>query len=207
MTLTMNAGGNGKVRKSLASQLDRLDAMLDGLGEAIPQVVAETIRAVAGPMVQEAVQAALKELLSNPAILEKLRIATAPVAPAPTAQLKVTVRERLARAWRRVRAGVGRGYAACRSGLCRFGSAAADLWHRAVQRIATACAPLSVLRHVGHYFLIALAIGIAVSAAAWFSGPAVASALSGVGGFGSTVAVQIGMWFRRMLPNTDRFVA
>jgi hypothetical protein len=35
----------------------------------------------------------------------------------------------------------------------------------------------------------------------------VASALSGVGGFGSTIAVQIAIWWRRLLTQSERLVA
>jgi len=43
-------------------------------------------------------------------------------------------------------------------------------------------------------------IGTGAFGLAWFTFPWIAAVLSGVGGFGSTVAVQSGLWLRRMLP-------
>lgn len=42
MTATMMA--NGKTRKTLADQLDRLDRILDGLAEALNEAVADAVR-------------------------------------------------------------------------------------------------------------------------------------------------------------------
>jgi hypothetical protein len=60
-------------RKTLASQLDRLDGILDGLGEGLNDAVAQALREAVGLAVQEAVQAVLTELLTNPALREQLR--------------------------------------------------------------------------------------------------------------------------------------
>ena len=73
---------NGPARKTLASQLDRLDGILDGLSEGLDQAVAQAVREAVGQAVQEAVQAVLTELLNNPALREQLqRPAAAEAAP------------------------------------------------------------------------------------------------------------------------------
>ena len=73
---------NGQTRKTLASQLDRLDSILDGLSEGLNQAVAQAVREAEGLAVQEAVQAVLAELLTNPALREQLqRPAAAESAP------------------------------------------------------------------------------------------------------------------------------
>jgi hypothetical protein len=64
---------NGQTRKTLASQLDRLDSILDGLSEGLTDAVASAVREAVGLAVQEAVQAVLTELLTNPALREQLR--------------------------------------------------------------------------------------------------------------------------------------
>ena len=64
---------NGKTRKTLASQLDRLDSILDGLSEGLRDAVASAVREAVGLAVQEAVQAVLTELLTNPALREQLQ--------------------------------------------------------------------------------------------------------------------------------------
>src|SRR6516225_12383483 len=80
MTKTLEM--NGTTRKTLASQLDRLDSILDGLSEGLDQAVAQAVREAVGVAVQEAVQAVLTELLTNPALREQLqRPAAAESAP------------------------------------------------------------------------------------------------------------------------------
>jgi hypothetical protein len=64
---------NGQTRKTLASQLDRLDGILDGLSEGLNDAVASAVREAVGLAVQEAVQAVLTELLTNPALREQLQ--------------------------------------------------------------------------------------------------------------------------------------
>src|SRR6516162_7473241 len=70
-------------RKTLASQLDRLDSILDGLSEGLNDAVAQAVREAVGLAVHEAVQAVLAELLTNPLLHEQLqRPATAQPAAA-----------------------------------------------------------------------------------------------------------------------------
>jgi hypothetical protein len=64
---------NGQTRKTLASQLDRLDSILDGLSEGLSDAVASAVREAVGLAVQEAVQAVLTELLTNPALRDQLQ--------------------------------------------------------------------------------------------------------------------------------------
>jgi hypothetical protein len=80
MTKTLEM--NGTTRKTLASQLDRLDSILDGLSDGLDQAVAQAVREAVGLAVQEAVQAVLTELLTNPALREQLQ---GPAAPQPAA--------------------------------------------------------------------------------------------------------------------------
>jgi hypothetical protein len=80
MTKTMEM--NGPTRKTLASQLDRLDGILDGLSEGLSDAVASAVRDAVGLAVREAVQAVLAELLTNPALREQLQ-GPAAAQPAP----------------------------------------------------------------------------------------------------------------------------
>ena len=81
MTKTLEM--NGPTRKTLASQLDRLDGILDGLSEGLNDAVAQAVREAVGLAVQEAVQAVLTELLTNPALREQLQKAAPPEAAPP----------------------------------------------------------------------------------------------------------------------------
>jgi hypothetical protein len=74
---------NGQTRKTLASQLDRLDGILDGLSEGLSDAVASAVREAVGLAVHEAVQAVLAELLTNPALREQLQRPAAAEEAAP----------------------------------------------------------------------------------------------------------------------------
>src|SRR5262245_55279196 len=79
---------NGSVRKTLASQLDRLDGILDALSDGLNEAVAtavegaveRAVRLAVGQAVKEAVQAVLTEVLTNADLLAGLR-AVLPAAP------------------------------------------------------------------------------------------------------------------------------
>ena len=87
---------NGQTRKTLASQLDRLDGILDGLSEGLTDAVASAVREAVGLVVQEAVQAVLTELLTNPALREQLQKAASPDPPPPAERAPEGGRGRLA---------------------------------------------------------------------------------------------------------------
>src|SRR5215831_19468988 len=106
---------NGQVRKTLASQLDRLDSILDGLSDALNGAVATAVegaveRAVkqaVGEAVRETLQAVIAEVVSNPDLLAAARTLLAPgtaadVPPDPPEQPRGLFR----RAGEKVRAGV-----------------------------------------------------------------------------------------------------
>src|SRR5215468_2211817 len=77
---------NGPERKTLASQLDRLDSILDGLADALHGAVASAVegaveRAVklaVGEAVRETLQAVIAEVVSNPDLLAAARTLLAP---------------------------------------------------------------------------------------------------------------------------------
>ena len=65
---------NGRQRKSLAEQIDRLDSVLDGLADGFNEAVATAVK--------ETVHAVLSEVLSNPELLARLH----PVQQEPAAR-------------------------------------------------------------------------------------------------------------------------
>jgi hypothetical protein len=78
-TQTMNNGHTQ--RKTLATQIDRLDHILDGLADALNESVADAVRQVIGQVVSEAVQAAVTEVLSSPELLRAALERHAPAEP------------------------------------------------------------------------------------------------------------------------------
>src|SRR3954454_22190930 len=75
MSTTTNS--NGRIRKSLAEQIDRLDHILDGLAEGLDQAVAAAVQEAVGVAVKEAVTAVITEVLTNPDLLALIRASMA----------------------------------------------------------------------------------------------------------------------------------
>src|SRR5262245_11317615 len=101
MTTNTSPAANGRQRKTLAHQLDRLDEILDGLGEALNESVAAAVRDAVTAAVREAVEVALTEVLRRPELLRAALAAHGgPTAGAATpATEKASVGRRLRRAW------------------------------------------------------------------------------------------------------------
>ncbi len=77
--MTTKTDTNGQVRKTLATQLDRLDGILDGLGNGLNEAVAEAVKGAVGTAVKEALHAVLTEVLTNPALMEHLQPPASPI--------------------------------------------------------------------------------------------------------------------------------
>jgi hypothetical protein len=77
-TTTTRTDNNGPPHQTLASQLDRLDSILDGLNNAL----AGAVQAVVCTAVKEAVQAVLTEVLTNRELQEQLQQVVIHAAPA-----------------------------------------------------------------------------------------------------------------------------
>lgn len=65
MSAPMSPSLNGRVKKSLSFQLDRLDQILDGLADALNGAVADAIKETVGPAAREAVRVALEEAMAQ----------------------------------------------------------------------------------------------------------------------------------------------
>src|SRR6478609_9877411 len=77
MTTTTTTHSNGQSRKTLASQIDRLDGILDGLDAALAGAVQEAVEQA----VKQAVQAVLTEVLTNRQLQQQLQQAAQPAPP------------------------------------------------------------------------------------------------------------------------------
>lgn len=71
-------------RKSLASQIDRLDGILDGLADGLNDAIAMLVKDAVTVAVKETVQSVMTELLTNPAILAKMHANTVSQEPKQT---------------------------------------------------------------------------------------------------------------------------
>jgi hypothetical protein len=126
---------NGPTRKTLASQLDRLDSTLDGLSEGLNQAVAQAVREAVGLAVREAVQAVLSEVLTNPALRGQLQKAASPDPAAGAELAPESGKGRFAELCSRVRAKLRSAGRAGVERLRRAGRAASIAWQLAGARV------------------------------------------------------------------------
>jgi hypothetical protein len=101
MTTAERTNIDGQQRKTLASQLDRLDGILDGLDRALTGAVQEAVSMA----VKDAVQAVLSEVLTNRQLQEQLHQAAQHAPPPDETHGKQNMANRL---WQATTKGVRR---------------------------------------------------------------------------------------------------
>jgi hypothetical protein len=194
---TMTA--NGRVpRKSLSDQLDRLDRILDVLGEGLQEAVADAVQEAVRQAVAAAVQAAVTEVLTNPELGRRLRPAPPPDVPVleKARALAGRVAAAATAAWVRTAAATGRCWVALRA---RLGGA------RARVAGATRCLRSRVLltaalaRQFRGVLAVAACVGTVVGVGCFWAGPLVAATVSGLGGFAGALTVGAVSTLRRAL--------
>ena len=188
--MTTKMSTNGQARKSLSEQIDRLDAMLDGLADGLNDAVAAAVKEAVGVAVKEAIQAVLREALANPELLARLASVAKP-APQPTpkaAKPQASWKQRWAGVYNAVTAKLNAARKWC--GRCWQGvrRRAAGVWTRVV-----------MLAGYRRQLLIAAGVGVTVGVAPYMAGPWLAAAFSGLGGFVAAAAVQAVIACRRLL--------
>jgi hypothetical protein len=203
--MTTNTNGRTE-RKSLASQLDRLDAILDGLADGLNEAVAVAVKAA----VVVAVEAAVRELLASAELHRRLH-------PEPTkkpgfvrraasmlcgglvtmakgcwsfgAALVCHCRTKTTEAVKALKVGRVVMVDRVRRGMTAFGRQVWLGWH------VTA----GFVRRFRNPLLLAIAAGAALAVACHLAGPTVSSVVNGVAGFvGGLVAGMLGR-LRRVL--------
>jgi len=196
MTSTLT---NGRSRKSLAEQIDRLDSMLDGLSDGLNEAVATAVK--------EAVRTVLTEVLTNPELLAQLQPAQPVAVPEPTRSPSW-----LARTWNGVRSALR--YVAERIGVCRasVGQACQSGWEklaaggrglraRTVRLLMAGGGLLLRTRWLLASVLAAAALAGLTGVAAYHLGPWMAAGVSGAGGLGTALARPSNeSWFRWAWP-------
>ena len=209
--MTTTTTTNGRTRKSLADQLDRLDGILDGLSDALNEAVASAVRDAVKAAVQEAVAAAVHEVLTNEQLQRRLRELREPTAPPPATKQPVRAKpllEKAGEACRQaadaVRRAVGSAADAVRSGLAAAAGSVRRVCRQAVDQVRDGCQAVGQLGTLAwHYrrpLLAALAVGAAAGVACYLAGPVgPAVACGAAGALGSLAATAWGR-VRRLLP-------
>jgi len=200
----MHATTNGRGRKSLAEQIDRLDRTLDGLAEGLNEAAAAAV--------QEAVRTVLAELLADRQLRAQLQNGVdAPVAaPLPVAGPPMTSKllDGCRRFWRglvtrlsvirRVLCGVAaQAGQRCRQRWDRLTTGCTGAWQRVRATVRIGWHGLRLLRHVAFALGMALAVGGVVGVAAYHAGPWLAATTTGICGFLTALAVRADAWLRR----------
>jgi hypothetical protein len=186
--MSATTAANGKPRRQLSDQLDRLDgqmdradAILDALSEGLNGAVADAAR----EGTRQAVKDAVIEMLTDPDLRAALHQASAPPAearPAAWDRLKARARQAAAKVTdvaRAARAAVTE----------RVGAARAA--------VVGATAPARVAWKLRKAALVGLGVGVVVAGVAYAASHGFAAALSGLGAAVTTVAVQSALWVRQ----------
>jgi hypothetical protein len=201
----MNATLNGRSRKTLAQQLDRMDTMLDGLAEGLNEAVATaatgSMREVVCLAVQQAVRTTLVELLSNAEIQNRLALP-----PAPASGIAVMVQTGWAKlvrwgkqAWKGLLGRATPAVAAAAESIHDMASGAGQAIRSLGSKVAKTARSGWMLATVlaamakAYRFQLAtsLAIGCVIGLACWLGGREVASVGCGLSGFAGTLATRV----------------
>jgi hypothetical protein len=176
MTATMTNGP--AKRRQLADELDRLDNIIEGLANGLPEAVASATREGA----RQAVRDVIVELVSNP----ELRGLIAGLAPPRVVEAAPAVPPEAA---------------APRPGFwARAKSAAATAVGRCRAAVATATATaktLSAVMPLRKVILAGAGVGLVVGLVAYACPHGLAAAVGGLGAACAAVAAQVGAFFRR----------
>jgi hypothetical protein len=191
--MTTNVNTNGPTRKTLASQLDRLDTILDTLDEGLQEAVASAVQEAVGLAVREAIKGLVEEVLTNPDFLSQVRALLTPVivkhTPQPVAgeKIQAAVKERFGSLWNGVKGRVEETKQTCRQVLRRISRWTASLLSR-----------VRVLGRFKRQLLLSAGVGVAAGVVSYFAGPYVAAAAGWLGGFLTTIGVQAALAWERL---------
>jgi hypothetical protein len=207
MNPTTNTNGQ---RKSLASQIDRLDAMLDGLSDGLNDAVAQAVQGAVALAVKEAVQAVLTEVLTNPAVLAKLQASTPAAQPEQPADAPTPKGPGRFAAWQNwAGAQLKKAGECCRAGWRQVHDAGVALARRAARVVTTAATAVreEAARVVATGWLLgnvllrlaaAFCSGVAVRVALFFTGVIVASP-GDLRALLLAAVARCALWLRRLL--------
>src|SRR5262245_44160735 len=212
-TTTLNNG----VRKTLASQLDRLDMILDGLAENLNEAVAmaatNSVKEIVNVAVQEAVRAALVEILTNVEVQKRL------INVQPATPTMIQLREKARSCWSwiiratkgtwtkivAVTAVVGNKVKELGSSLVRVASTKVEQARKEIVRsirkgwmLMTALAALA--KRFRKQLVVAVGVGLLVGVVCYFAGREIASIGCGLTGFVGSLTTGAVNRLRRMLP-------
>jgi len=208
---TTTTNPNGRIRKTLASQLDRLDDILDTLANGLNEAVTTTVRDAVSDAVRDAVKLAIIEIVTSPELQELLRATqpqmTEPIEVPVATLVKPGIGERLWGAMKctgkKIAGMMGWTCNRVRNGLSSCWTALKQLTLKVSRRVVTmAKGTWNLLSFAGSFawllrkpLLLGIGIGTLIGVGCYLAGPLVASTFSGIAGFtGSVVATTVNWW-------------
>jgi hypothetical protein len=187
---------NGKPRKQLADQLDRLDGIIDALAEGLNGAVADAAR----EGTRLAVKDAIVEIMTNPDLRALLAPSVAPAPPPPTPAAPpaaVPPTPKKPRLWSRIKARVSAARTAVAGAVARVKEAVVRRFviaGDAVVALGRATGETLPLRRV---VLVGLGVGLLVGTACLVLPQTTAAVVGGISAAGTAVSVQVGNWLAR----------
>jgi hypothetical protein len=207
----MNATTNGRERKTLAAQIDRLDTMLDGLADGLNDAVAQAVQGAVALAVKEAVQAVLTEVLTNPAVLAKLQAVNQPEQPEQPANAPAPKGPGRFASWRAwAGAKLKKAGECCQAGWQRVRDVALSVARRAAQVITRAATAVKqettqlvatswLMGHVLLRLALAFGSGVAVRIGLFFTAFILASSPGDLRALLLAAVARCVLWLRRLL--------
>jgi hypothetical protein len=213
LSMTTTHTNGAMARKSLASQIDRLDAILDGLAENLNEAVATAVVAAVKEAVtvavQEAVQAAVIEVLTSPELQQRLGTAIMPVSQ-PAVPVAVKTAEKVRRCWGWL---VGTAKGALNTATTAGKTVALNMIEtvgcclaiaqtlglnvraRAVERARVSWLQAVILVSLAKRFrkelLVAIGVGLVVGVTCYVGGRELAAVVSGLAGFAGSLTASV----------------
>ena len=185
---------NGKPRKQLADQLDRLDGIIDALADGLNQAVIDAAR----EGTRLAVKDAIDEIMTNP----ELRALLAPGRPEPTPAPAAPPPEagpepKAPGLWTRLKAKVAAARDALTGTATKAKEAVAAKYRAASATVAAVGAAAGEALPLRRVLWVGLGAGLLVGLVCLIVPHAAAAAVSAVSVAATTVAVQTGTWLKK----------
>jgi Flp pilus assembly protein TadB len=190
MTTTLMMPANGKPRRQLSDQLDRLDAQMDrqdSILDALSAGLNEAVADAAREGVKEAVAAAVVELLTNIELRSALHKATAPPAEAKP------------NFWQRTKAKVHAAAAAVKGKVSRACSGVAAQVKSVQSAANEVSAQIGLAWRLRKVLVVGLGIGVVVASVSYLASHGLAAVISGAFATATAVGVQVAVWVRRVV--------
>jgi hypothetical protein len=172
-------------RKQLSDQLDRLDSILDGLGDGLNGAVADAAR----EGTRLAVHDAIVEMMTNPTLRTKLHQSTAPETPAEP----VHANEKPS-FWKRMKAYAGQAVESVGHMASNAMTAVKDKVKALSQKAAET---VQSIRDLGTLKTTVLVVGLTVAVVSFMAPHVASAALAGISSAVAVVAVRLGVWLGR----------